>query len=83
MIASGIVSDIKYIISINKNQNKDIHIVRGFYGLLDVRYKSIDILKKSLNKKILKQINNNLKINLQEQNKSITFTKNLKTIYYE
>ena len=28
-------------------------------------------------------INNNLKINLQKQNKSITFTKNLKTIYYE
>ena len=25
----------------------------------------------------------NITINLQEQNKSITFTKNLKTIYYE
>ena len=29
---------------------------------------------------IKKQINNNLKINLQEQNKRTTFTKNLKTI---
>ena len=80
MIASGIIKDIKYIISINKNQDKDIHIIKGFYGLLDVRYKSIDILKKSIDKKILKQINNNLKINLQEQNKRTIFTKNLKTI---
>jgi len=56
MIASGTINNIKYIISIDNKQDKDIHIVNGFYGLLDIRYKSIEILKKAIDKKILNKI---------------------------
>ena len=57
MIASGTVNNIKYIISIDNNQKKDIHIIKSFYGLLDIRYKSIEVLKKAIDEKIINKIN--------------------------
>tara|TARA_R110002051_G_C8348084_1_gene439620 strand:- start:238 stop:420 length:183 start_codon:yes stop_codon:yes gene_type:complete len=56
MKATGIFNKVKYIISVDEKQNNDIHITKGFYGLLDVRYKSIEILKNTLDKRILKLI---------------------------
>ena len=48
--------DTKFIISIDSSIKKDIHITKGFYGLLDIRYKTKDIMNKNINHAIKKMI---------------------------
>jgi len=48
--------DAKFIITIDSSIKKDIHITKGFYGLLDIRYKSQDIMDKNINHAIKKMI---------------------------
>ena len=56
MLTSGVYNKTKYIISIDASQKKDVHIIKSFYGLLDVRYKNVNAMNKNLNKNILKTI---------------------------
>jgi hypothetical protein len=46
----------KFIISINTKQDKDINIIKGFYGLLDISYKSKEVMNNNLNHVINKMI---------------------------
>ena len=48
--------DAKFIITIDSSIKKDIHIIKGFHGLLDIRYKSQDIMDKNINHAIKKMI---------------------------
>ena len=48
--------DAKFIITIDSSIKKDIHITKGFYGLLDITYKSQDIMNKNINHAIKKMI---------------------------
>lgn len=54
----GCYLNTKFIISIDNTIDKDISIIKGFYGLLDIKYKSIDIMNKNLNHAIKKLIKN-------------------------
>ena len=48
----------KFIIKIDAKIKTDINILKSFYGLLEVTYKSKEVMNECLNKNILKLINN-------------------------